>query len=70
MRVIALQPPHQALCLLFASVGRGGRHVAHGTDGAMDYLEPLVLTLQMLLVCRLLIVEFLGKWITNISCGD
>lgn len=44
--------------------------MAHVTDGAMDYLEPLVLILQMLHVCRLLIVEFLAKWIKNMSCGD
>lgn len=36
----------------------------------MDYLEPLVLILQMLYVCRLLIAAFLAKWIKDVSCGD
>lgn len=35
----------------------------------MDYLEPLVLILQMLYVYRLLIVAFLAKWIKNTSRG-
>lgn len=44
--------------------------MAHVADGFMDYLEPLVLILQMLYVCRLLIVAFLAKRIKNTSYGD
>lgn len=44
--------------------------MAHVADGFIDYLEPLVLILQMLYVCRLLIVVFLAKRIKNMSCGD
>lgn len=44
--------------------------VAHVTDGFMDYLELLVLILQMLYVYRLLIVAFPAKWMKNTSRGD
>lgn len=58
---LAATPPR--LCALCVHLLEGEGDVAHGADGTVVYLEHLVLTLQMLHVCRLLIVEFLGKWI-------